>query len=368
MPTQHLDVFNTSTAGIEFNSTDFNWIIDPNIFISSTSNNGVFSTINGSKLTNHGHILSTGSNTAGVFFDSNQGAINNAVDGTIFSTGYGIVANGATYTITNLGSISGRDKAGVWLEPGATAVVLKNSDFIFGRLEGIFDQSTDGAKITNTGLIRSASYGLEAELQTAGQVVVVTNDGTIAGGTASIFVLDGGLLLINHGNLRGAVDLNGNGEKDQIINTGHIFGMVTLGDGNDIFRGVNAGTSGKVFGEDGNDGLSGGSRADILNGGHGKDTLTGRLGADVFDFDDIADSQVGSLADVISDFNHAQHDRIDLSTIDANGPNTGDPTFAFRGTKAFTGEAQIRYVKVNAAGTANDKTIVYGNTDFRRDA
>ena len=79
MPTQHLDVFNTSTAGIEFNSTDFNWIIDPNIFISSTSNNGVFSTINGSKLTNHGHILSTGSNTAGVFFDSNQGAINNAV-------------------------------------------------------------------------------------------------------------------------------------------------------------------------------------------------------------------------------------------------------------------------------------------------
>ena len=112
---------------------------------------------------------------------------------------------------------------------------------------------------------------------------------------------------------------------------------------------------GKVFGEDGNDGLSGGSRADILNGGHGKDTLTGRLGADVFDFDDIADSQVGSLADVITDFNHAQHDRIDLSTIDANGLNTGDPTFAFRGTKAFTGEAQIRYVKVNAAGTANDR-------------
>ena len=45
--------------------------------------------------------------------------------------------------------------------------------------------------------------------------------------------------------------------------------------------------------------------------------LTGGLGRDVFDFNAIAESVKGNNRDVIADFNRSQHDRIDLTDIDA---------------------------------------------------
>ncbi len=63
---------------------------------------------------------------------------------------------------------------------------------------------------------------------------------------------------------------------------------------------------------------------DILRGAGGKDLLAGGSGADRFVFAIAGDSAAGMAnADRITDFSHAQADRIDLSQIDANGGAAG---------------------------------------------
>ncbi|HEY9344849.1 MAG TPA: hypothetical protein VIQ53_06010, partial [Inquilinus sp.] len=58
----------------------------------------------------------------------------------------------------------------------------------------------------------------------------------------------------------------------------------------------------------------------------------------------------------ITDFSHAQGDRIDLSTIDANTGAVGDQAFSFIGSSLYTGVAgQLRYSVVG--GT----TIIAGD-------
>ncbi|MFE0753473.1 calcium-binding protein [Inquilinus sp. NPDC058860] len=92
--------------------------------------------------------------------------------------------------------------------------------------------------------------------------------------------------------------------------------------------------------------LSGGAGNDALRGAGGKDLLTGGSGADRFVFAAVGDSATGAAnADRITDFSHAQADRIDLSQIDANGGAAGNGSFGFIGTAAYTGVAgQLRYV------------------------
>ncbi|TSD85486.1 calcium-binding protein [Mycobacterium sp. KBS0706] len=107
-----------------------------------------------------------------------------------------------------------------------------------------------------------------------------------------------------------------------------------------------------VSGSQGNDSLAGNSGAntlqgwngnDVLAGGAGKDTLFGYAGADRFVFGSIGDSVVGANADRITDFSHAQGDRIDLSAIDAKTGVAGDQAFTFIGTALYTGVAgQLR--------------------------
>ena len=107
-----------------------------------------------------------------------------------------------------------------------------------------------------------------------------------------------------------------------------------------------------VSGSQGNDSLVGDADAntlqgwngdDVLAGGRGKDTLFGYAGADRFVFGNIDDSAVGANADRITDFSHAQGDRIDLSAIDANAGVAGDQAFTFIGPALYTGVAgQLR--------------------------
>jgi serralysin len=62
-------------------------------------------------------------------------------------------------------------------------------------------------------------------------------------------------------------------------------------------------------------------------------------------------------------------DDIDLATIDANGSASGNAAFRFLATEgaAFTGVAgQLHWFQVNAPGTANDRTIIEGDTDGNR--
>ncbi len=123
-----------------------------------------------------------------------------------------------------------------------------------------------------------------------------------------------------------------------------------------------------VNGSQGGDTLIGGSGAnalngyegnDVLGGGAGKDALTGGIGADRFVYASIAESVVGANADRITDFSHAQGDRIDLSLIDANTGAPGDQAFTFIGNGLYTGVAgQLRF-----AVTAPGVTTIAGDVD-----
>lgn len=116
-------------------------------------------------------------------------------------------------------------------------------------------------------------------------------------------------------------------------------------------------------GATGDDTLIGGAGNDVLIGGEGQDVLTGGLGADRFDFNFVTETGVGAY-DVITDFSHAQLDRIDLFTIDANTVLTGNQAFSFIGDHAFSNEAgQLRFDSTSNSifGDINGD----GNSDFQ---
>jgi serralysin len=120
-----------------------------------------------------------------------------------------------------------------------------------------------------------------------------------------------------------------------------------------------------LFGGRGADTLDGGDRNDELNGGAGNDTLIGGAGSDVLRggvgrdlFLFAAGDSAVTHRDLIADFSRAQHDRIDLSAIDANTGQSGDQAFKVI-TGDFTALGQMRItdegdhflVELNYAGS-----------------
>jgi serralysin len=106
--------------------------------------------------------------------------------------------------------------------------------------------------------------------------------------------------------------------------------------------------------------LYGNAAANVLTGGGGKDTLFGGAGRDRFDFNAVSESPRSSARDVIADFVGGQ-DRIDLSTIDANGSLSGSGAFSFLSAKgaAFNrDEGQLRWFQ-----EAGSRTIVEGDVN-----
>jgi Ca2+-binding RTX toxin-like protein len=90
--------------------------------------------------------------------------------------------------------------------------------------------------------------------------------------------------------------------------------------------------------------LQGWNGNDYLLGGRGADTLSGGAGADTFLYIGTIHSLVGAGADRITDFSHAQGDKIDLAQIDANTIAAGNQAFSFIGNGLYTGVAgQLRF-------------------------
>ena len=143
---------------------------------------------------------------------------------------------------------------------------------------------------------------------------------------------------------------------------------ITGSNGNNTLSGLNG--NDVIRGLLGTDTLIGGLGADWLYGGLAKDTLTGGAGADRFFYDTTADSSAGPVnADVITDFSHAQGDRIGLAQIDANTATVDNDAFVFVGTANFSftaGELRYRYdgngntlIQVDVDGDAvSDMSIV----------
>jgi Ca2+-binding RTX toxin-like protein len=210
--------------------------------------------------------------------------------------------------------------------------------------------------------IRTNSWGYAVELRGgAGDDVLATGvDGVVAdtlSGEAGNDQLDGG---VGDDVLRGGAGadvLAGAGGTDTASyysgTTGVLVSLLSgTGSGGEAQGDTLSGIE-NLSGSQGNDSLYGNAGANVLQGWNGndllvgragKDTLTGGAGADRFQFTALADSVVGANADRITDFSHAQGDRIDLAGIDARTAAAGDQAFSFIGTGLYTGVAgQLRY-------------------------
>jgi len=249
----------------------------------------------------------------------------------------------------------------------------------FGSVGG----STGNLTIARDTVIENVITGLGMDILTGNAVANV-----MSGGADNDEIYgQGGDDTLNGGD--GDDKLNGANGNDTInggigidtINGGQGRDVVDAGDGNDTVResevvdGGNGDDS--IFGSTGfrnffngqagidflqgaelGDVLDGGADNDVIVGGIGKDTMTGGTGADAFRFDDGEfGGATTNTADIITDFNHADGDRIRLNLVDAvNGG--GDNAFSFIGTTAFGSVAgQLRYQVISG------NTYVQGDTD-----
>jgi hypothetical protein len=345
MGTQTTDIFALTGAAITYTSPTETWTINAGISVASAENYAVLSAQIESTLINNGSIFGR---TAGVWFQGSSGAITN--NGEIASMVNGILVSGGSSTVVNHGSVRAFTNKGVVFDSTSDGDMTNDGE-IFGHDSGVwFHAVTGDMSVQNSGLIHSDQVGILHERDFDG-----TNDHTLTidnnlGGRIEGFGSDdaistdsdGNVLLNNFGTIIGAVDFAGL-SADQVINRGVIQGVISLGAGSDTFIGTR-GISGAVFGGEGNDKLTGGSRRDVLVGELGTDLLRGAAGADKFTFNAVLDSVVGAFHDSIVDFSHKQRDKIDLHNIDANTTIGGDQAFHFIGAKPFHGVAgELRY-------------------------
>lgn len=346
--------------------------------------NGVDISSNRGAVWNAGSIV--GSANDGVFAHGFGETIENVGGGLIHGAFAGIESQGDDTVIVNEGTVSGGDNfdpnvgygillshvnpalaaAAVTFPPG-DLTHIQNDGMVTGPFAGIEIQTDDNVEIDNTGLINSATYGVDVHAAVGGQLTAINNLGTIEGDTASInattaVVIENG----KTGVLQGDVVLGVT--NDSIENYGSIHGNVSLGDGNDAYRDRGDGfTSGTVdggvgndtiigargddtlSGNTGNDTLKGGLGDDTLTGGNGTDRLFGGSGSDTFVYTKTAESTAAN-SDTIFDFSHAEGDLIDLSQVDASSA-AGVQHFTFDGTTVVTAAGHLSY-SVDANGTA----------------
>jgi Ca2+-binding RTX toxin-like protein len=139
---------------------------------------------------------------------------------------------------------------------------------------------------------------------------------------------------------------------DDVWKGGNLADQITGDIGADILSGLG-----------GNDSISGDTGTDTLTGGFGQDLLTGGADHDIFNFDFKAETSKGASRDVITDFQHGVDD-IDLRDFDAKKGIDGNQKFHWIGGANFHHlKGELHFDKVNEPGTANDKTIVEGDTD-----
>lgn len=113
----------------------------------------------------------------------------------------------------------------------------------------------------------------------------------------------------------------------------------------DADYGATGSVSQHIEGTAGSEPIVGGASADVIIGHGGADILTGGAGADTFTYN-VGDSSISQL-DIITDFFHAQGDRIDLHNIDAKPGNLlVNDDFQFVGTAQPINPGQVGYTWV----------------------
>jgi Ca2+-binding RTX toxin-like protein len=173
---------------------------------------------------------------------------------------------------------------------------------------------------------------------------------TLIGGTgintASYYGSPEGVVISLYSHVAEAGDAAG----DQLYNIDNLTGSIHADqlwgdDWNNVINGEAGADTLKGYG--GADQLFGSDGDDHLEGMIGADVLTGGNGADGFVWNATSDTGLTiATADLITDFNPAQGDRIDLSNVDANILVAGNQAFTFIGSAGFTGPGQVNFVQV----------------------
>jgi hypothetical protein len=285
---------------------------------------------------------------------------------------------GSGHHVTVLGGVAGQ-KDGIQLGDDDTVdtnehVQVGVDGFVYGEDNGI-NMVGAGSSVFNAGIIRGGVVGLFIAKQTGGETHV-NNLGKIVGSASAITLIGGtdGYFIHNTGLIKatqdGASAINSvsvGATAITVTNDGRIIGNVDLGQDADVYNGTKGSVAGHINGFDGNDKLTGGKLADIIAGGRGADTMTGHGGADHFIFDSKDDSAPTPLGrDLIADFSHSQHDKIDLHAIDADETGGVDEDFSFIKTDNFSNTAgELRYAVLKGETQVAGDTDGDGVADFR---
>lgn len=220
---------------------------------------------------------------------------------------------------------------------------------------GAGNDTIDGGTETDTAIFDDAWANITYSYEVVGGVTTFTFIGAVSG-TDTIVNVE--YFTDKDGVTKAAADLSGGG--------GSIGQTIVGTTANDTLTGANGDDN--ISGLAGNDIIDGKDGADAIYGGAGFDTMTGGAGADLFVFTNIADiskiTKTGASQDLIADFTPGE-DKIDLSAIDASTKLSGNNAFEWIGTASFTTSksGELRYQQYDNAGTANDYTMVYGDTD-----
>ncbi|WP_377276769.1 DUF5801 repeats-in-toxin domain-containing protein [Rhizobium sp. R86522] len=115
-----------------------------------------------------------------------------------------------------------------------------------------------------------------------------------------------------------------------------------------------------LIGSDEDDVMNGGSGNDILFGGLGLDTMTGGSGADTFVFDEEALQDIG-VTDVITDYNLAQGDMLDVSALLDSLLGEAASDVAREEAISIRLQGGDTFVSVDTAGGPKDIVMLEGN-------
>jgi Ca2+-binding RTX toxin-like protein len=190
---------------------------------------------------------------------------------------------------------------------------------------------------------------------------------TIDGGDGIDTVIYGGSVLGVTVSLFNGVTHGGDAEGDTLISIENLRGSSyadTLVGNND---------ANVLEGWGGKDNLKGAGGADTLIGGAAADQMTGGSGGDKFVWEALADTGITSATmDIISDFNAADGDTIDVHSIDADATLPGNQDFTFIGDASipFTAPGQISWYIGGSpdGGLSGTDTYILLNTDDSPDA
>ncbi len=302
------------------------------------------------------------------------------VDGSALGVGESLIFNGSKETDGQLVLFGGAGDDS--LTGGDLADTLTGGDGNDSLDGHLGPDSLDGGDGNDTYVVRDAaaqitdSSGIDTiqsflnsyALGTGFENLTFAGKGVFTGaGNELDNIITGGASSDNLNGAAGMDTLNGGGSNDTLLG-GDDNDQLNGGTGNDSLDGqsgddvLDGGAGSDILaGGDGADGLMGGTGTDILTGGAGADNLAGGTGADKFIFAAAADT----AGDTIADFSHAEHDKIDVSGIDANAIVAADQAFVFIGAAGFHGvTGELHFVVTGSGIDVEGDTDGNGAADF----